>query len=283
MQTMVACKLCGGSKVKAAYREEWRGQEYAGFYCGKCDVYQTLGNVADVSPQYHSLTEDEIRDQYLFQSSFAHKGDAFLQWKDLMVREGGPLKGRLLDIGCGIGGFLNFAAELGIECHGFDAAAPQVAYAQRTHQNVIQAITMDDYLPKLPSDTSFRYFTMWDVLEHIPDPLPMIQSVAAAMDDDSLLFISVPSGGPLAMKLAYYRMTQTPLSLTPWEHVFYYTPKSLRAVIETAGLEVMGLGGVATYRRPMSLQEALRRVVTMGLSKTRYALQIYAVARRRDT
>jgi SAM-dependent methyltransferase len=151
-----AYKLCGTKDVKLTYREEWRGQEYSGFYCQKCDVYQTLGNVADLSPQYHSLTEEDLSQEHIdLLSSLAHRGNAFRQWKDLMVREGGLLRGRLLDIGCGVGGFLNFAAELGIECHGFDASAPQVAYARRAHQNVVQAITMGDYLPTLPAGLSF--------------------------------------------------------------------------------------------------------------------------------
>jgi hypothetical protein len=82
------------------------------------------------------------------------------------------------------------------------------------------------------------------------------------------------------MKQAYYGLTRTPLSLCPWEHVFYYTPKSLRAVLERAGLKVVEIGGVVTYERPMSPQEAIRRAVTKGLNNTRYALQIYAIARR---
>lgn len=276
----VACKLCGSTKVRQAYSEKWRGQEYAGYYCGKCDVYETLGNVADLSPQYHSLTEDEIEDQYLFQSSFAHKGAAYKQWQDLMIQEGGPLQGRLLDIGCGIGGFLDFAVGQGVECHGFDAAAAQVAYARRTHPNVVHAITMDDYLTQLPAALDFRYFTMWDVLEHIPAPLPMLTSVREVMSADALLYISVPSGGTIPLKQVYYKLTGVELSLYPWEHVFYYTPKSLHAVLERAGLRVVSNGGVATYERPMSPREAIRRVVTKGLSRTKLATQLYAVVRR---
>lgn len=279
MLTKPACKLCGDTGVKPAYQEQWRGIDYTGYYCAKCDVYETIGDIADVSPQYHSLTEDEIQDQYVFQSSIAHKGEAFRQWRNLMIENGGPLRGSLLDIGCGIGGFLGYAAQQGVECYGFDAATPQVAYANKTHPNVIQAVTMDEYLAKVKR-RDFRYFTMWDVLEHIPAPVPMLSSVRQAMGADSLLYISVPSGGTINMKKAYYKAAGKELSLCPWEHVFYYTPKSLRDVLERSGLRVIKIGGVAIYKRPISASEIIRRVVTKGLANTRFATQLYAVVAR---
>lgn len=139
---------------------------------------------------------------------------------------------------------------------------------------------MEDYLSATGEGQTFRYFTMWDVLEHIPAPMPLLEAIGDAMQDDSLLYISVPSGATIPMKQAYYRLTGQPLSLSPWEHVMYYTPQSLRATLSRAGLDVIEIGGVATYERPMGLQEAVRRMVTKGLSGTRFAFQIYAVARK---
>jgi hypothetical protein len=86
---------------------------------------------------------------------------------------------------------------------------------------------------------------------------------------------------PVKVRIA--RARHRPVGLIPWEHVFYYTPKSLRRVIETAGFEVLDLGGVQPYvRHPLTVHEGVRRTVHHALRNTAHALQLYVLARPRQ-
>ena len=276
------CKLCGNAHVEFVFSEDIGGQTYASYYCSKCDVYQTLGEVPAVSPDYIGLTEDELVGEHVFLQR-AHKRPAFEKWLDAVKRlDPGFAKGerrKLLDIGCGVGGFLDFAKDHGFDVYGFDASEAQIQLARRNHPNVRHAITIDDYIDQLSERPSFDYVTMWDVFEHIREPQALLTSVRPYVSQDGLFYVSVPSGAPTRAKLAAARWRKSSPGLIPWEHVFYYTKKSLPIVFGQSGYTIVAIDGVAPYMRSMSVHEFVRRMVHTALRATPLALQISAFAR----
>lgn len=77
------------------------------------------------------------------------------------------------------------------------------------------------------------------VLEHVPEPLALLETVVAALDDDSLLYIEVPYEGlvqTIATGNAQWRDKRH------WhEHINFYSEGALRSLIGRAGLEVCQL------------------------------------------
>lgn len=273
------CKLCNAPDLTFSYSEAWRGEEYSGYYCGDCDLYQTLGSVAAISPEYETLTVDDLTDQHIHLQT-AHKKTAFEQWRALMMQHrSGPLTGNLLDIGCGVGGFLDQATAHGLSVFGFDASIAQVEQARLRHPNVANCIDVEDYVAALPDGTKFDFITMWDVLEHIRDPEQLLVGIRRHLAPGGLFFVSVPGGGPTPLKLKFTNLLGRPPGLIPWEHVFYYTPKSLRLLLTKNGFTPVDVGGVVPYVRPFGVHEAVRRVTFGLLRNTKWALQIYGIAR----
>src|SRR3989304_2201137 len=76
---------------------------------------------------------------------------------------------KLLDVGCGTGGFLCFVDEkVNYQFFGFDSSQTQINYAQKRFSMVRCAITIEEYIKKIGlPDLKFDLITMWDVLEHI--------------------------------------------------------------------------------------------------------------------
>jgi SAM-dependent methyltransferase len=282
MASDLRCKLCGDSDVRFEFSEEVDGNRYASYHCAKCDVYQTLGEVPSVSPDYVDLTEHDLVGEHVFLQR-AHKRPAFEEWLVAVKRlDSGFAAGErrtLLDIGCGVGGFLDFAAENGLDVYGFDASEAQIAVAHGTHPNVRHAISADDYAAQLPHRPAFDFVTMWDVFEHIREPQALLGSVRPFMKPAGLFYVSVPSGAPTRLKLKVAKMRGTEPGLIPWEHVFYYTKKSLASVFRQSGYDVAVIDGVAPYVRPLSFHEAVRRIVHRALRATPMAFQISAFAR----
>lgn len=275
------CALCGARRLRAAFAAERAGTAYTSYHCADCQLYQTRGSLPAVSPDYVDLAPADLDAEHVFIQT-AHKRAAFDQWAALVARHGGfraAPDNRLIEIGCGVGGFLDYAAGLGLETWGFDASAAQVAAAAARHERVTVATGVADYLARQgAAGQRFALAAMWDVLEHLRDPFTVLGELRAAMAPGGLLYVAVPSGLTIPAKLRLAALTGRAPDLIPWEHVFYHSPKSLRRLFAAAGWEVRALGGVATYRRAWSAREALRRAAHALLRPTPFAFQLYALA-----
>jgi 2-polyprenyl-3-methyl-5-hydroxy-6-metoxy-1,4-benzoquinol methylase len=282
----LSCHLCGNVRVDALFSEGRQGRVYTSYHCPACDLYQTLGEVEPVSPDYIDLVEEDLDPAHRFLQT-AHKLPAFLQWRALVTNHlKNPLeKSTVLDIGCGIGGFLDFARSLDLTTFGFDASKAHAKEAQSQHSSVRHAISSAGYFQALGFRPQIDLVTLWDVFEHVRDPAKFLADIHDVLrTSNGTLFISVPSGAMNPTKVRIARARKRPVGLIPWEHVFYYTPKSLRRVTEEAGFDVLDLGGVQPYiRQPLTMHEALRRTAHHALRNTSHALQIYVLARPRQT
>ena len=141
--------------------------------------------------------------------------------------------GRLLDVGCASGVFLSLAANAGWEATGVEpseALSEQAAQALAGRGAVYRAILEETSLPHQHYDA----ITLWDVLEHVPDPLDMLRRCAALLRPGGLLFLNVPDLDSLQARLLGRRW---PLLLA--EHLNYFNRPSLRRCAAKAGLELM--------------------------------------------
>ncbi|SRR6266581_1358538 len=277
------CKVCNNADVRFLFTEASFGKAHGCYYCATCDLYQTLGDVAPVSPDYVGLEEKDLVEEHVYLQR-AHKRPAFDQWLKTIQRLTLPFEPgfrSVLDIGCGVGGFLEFVAGKGLRTYGFDASAAQARVAREKFPNVRNSIGIDDYVAQLDHVPAFDYVTMWDVFEHIRDPQSLLKSIWPYMAPTGLLFVSVPSGAPMRFKLIVAKMAQRTPGLIPWEHVFYYTKRSLRKMFESNGFDVLSVDGVVPYVRSLSMHEVARRATHRLLAATPWAFQISAIARPR--
>lgn len=275
-----SCRLCGSELLRPVMCDERRGQEYHIVRCEACDLVQTVEHYADVSPDYVDLDDGAIDHDRLWCQG-EHKQPAFLQWR-AAARKFIGTGARVLDVGCGTGGFLDFALKEGFRVYGFDASRAQAAYARKRFPNVRHAESFNAYLLELGErDLKIDIVTLWDVLEHIRDPLEFLKDAAGVLNPGGYLFVSVPNGRAIAWKSIIYRLRRKPMDLIPWEHVFYYSPSALQRCLQQAPFEVSRIGAVTCYPRPVSAYELCRRAgfkIFQLLPGT--APQIFAWARR---
>ena len=94
------------------------------------------------------------------------------------------LKGRLLDVGCGIGQMIAFRPNsVGVDVNEFN-----VNYCQSRGLEVYQMAF--DILPF--EDASFDSILLDNVLEHIADPLPLLIEMKRVLKKDGHVVIGVP-------------------------------------------------------------------------------------------
>ena len=156
-------------------------------------------------------------------------------YQDALAREwigGLGLAGRrVVEIGCGDGGFLVPFLEAGCACVAFEPgpdADKARARGIETYREYFQASRLVELRP--------HAIICRHVLEHLADPMDFLQDVAvvcAGLDARPLFLAEVPR---IDKALAQHRINDF-----LWEHVSHFTDRSLRTLFERAGFEVQAI------------------------------------------
>ena len=147
----------------------------------------------------------------------------------------------LLDVGSHAVRFLHLAQQAGWDVEGIELNPRTAAYATiRTgaavhHQNahVLAA-----------GGRRYSAVVLTDVLEHIPEPVPLLRTLAALTEPGGVIAVKVPCGpGQLAKERVLAALTSHRISLADClVHVNHFSPRSLALALETAGFRDVSVG-----------------------------------------
>ncbi len=140
--------------------------------------------------------------------------------------------GKILDVGCAAGFFLNVARSLGWEPFGVEISPYIAKFAKEQMQ--LNVFVGELHKAKFP-DELFAASTIWYVLEHTQDPLAILKEMARVTKNGGIVAVSCPNIGG-----TYYRFcTSEWLKEQPSLHHFYdFSSKTLSKMMEKAGLKV---------------------------------------------
>ena len=139
-----------------------------------------------------------------------------------------PKKTSLLDVGCGAGYFLDVLREKGIASKGLEVNPAQVRYNKEKGLNVESTRLEDE------PDNAYDVITMFDVLEHLPDPVYLISVVAKKLKKGGYFLAYTPHIHSVGFEL----MGAAQNTLLPFEHFCFYNQKSIDYLAKNSGLEV---------------------------------------------
>lgn len=142
--------------------------------------------------------------------------------------------GRLLDVGCGKGRFLAAARQAGWSVIGVEFAQHLAAEARDRYGLDVRA---GDFL-ETPLDGPFDVVTMWHVLEHLTRPADAVARSWELLRPGGRLVLSVPNIESLQAVLSGPSWFHLDLS----RHLFHFTPRSLRRLVERHGFRVEWIG-----------------------------------------
>jgi SAM-dependent methyltransferase len=145
-----------------------------------------------------------------------------------------PHPGKILDIGCATGLFLKTISDFGWQATGIEPSDYASEYARKTFNLDVKTGVLEDFC--IPTD-EFDVVTMWDVLEHVPDPRMTLTEVARVLKPGGLLALSLPN--PTCPEAQIFGD-----SWIGWDrprHLYLFTPKVLQRYLSDAGFGTMSL------------------------------------------
>ncbi|MGH6829016.1 MAG: class I SAM-dependent methyltransferase [Rhizomicrobium sp.] len=143
---------------------------------------------------------------------------------------------RLLDIGSGPGFFLRAGRERGWDVLGFEASPVAAAYARKQDLPVIDGFFSAGEAKGLGV---FDAVSMALVLEHVRDPIGLVEEALDLLAPGGLLFVVSPNDFNPLQEVLWKHMGFEPWWVVPQHHINYFDSGSVRAFFLARGLEVL--------------------------------------------
>ncbi|MGH2400861.1 MAG: class I SAM-dependent methyltransferase, partial [bacterium] len=223
-----ACIVCGGTTSAPVFREF----EIDVVRCRTCGhVFSSAAAEQDYD-RYFGTARIEPDNQFWWDEAHRRMYDAFCR-RFLAGRSG-----RLLDVGCGLGFFVRRASrEHDWDVFGSEMSAPAVEFARDVLglRTVVRGRVQDAGF----EPSSFNVITLWDVIEHIPNPDVMLSHLRSLLTSDGMLFLHTPNVAVQLPKARFKRflrgMRRGIHYLEAGDHAHLYSKKSIGAVLRRHG------------------------------------------------
>jgi 2-polyprenyl-3-methyl-5-hydroxy-6-metoxy-1,4-benzoquinol methylase len=136
----------------------------------------------------------------------------------------------VLDVGCSTGMFLRVLKDQGHNnLVGVDVSSEQIEHCREVNQ-----IPAFQFLTDIPADQKFDLVSLYAVLEHVPNPLDLLEQSVKHLSKDGKLIVDVPN-----FRSLYRFFTRNHwLWLIPPIHLQYFSPRSMKMLAKKAGLEI---------------------------------------------
>jgi 2-polyprenyl-3-methyl-5-hydroxy-6-metoxy-1,4-benzoquinol methylase len=167
-------------------------------------------------------------------------------------------QGRLLDFGCGGGGYMKRMADHGWQVTGLDAAVGAVRAVQEDLG--LRALVGTLPHPDLPP-CSFDVVTMWHSLEHVHRPLAILREAFTLLVPGGKLVVACPN----IDSWAFRAFGPSWFGLDVPRHLVHFTPATLRGMLTAGGFRVEQL---RLIRHSDWLRSSARLAVRQGTARS---------------
>ena len=225
-----ACQICG---VTGLQRIVYVVNEYPIRRCGSCGVGRV--DIDNFDPHRYY-------DNGYFNGKYENSYTNYIGSKEILsrefattlqfVRKAGPAEGKLLEIGCAYGLFLQ-QAKSHYDVHGIEIVQEAVAYCHSLGlANVKCGLPKKDEFEKIGI---LDVAVMLDVIEHIDNVAETIEGIATNLRPGGSFIVTTGDWNSIVARLTgpRWRLMAPPL------HLWYFTPGSLKKLGQRFGLQVV--------------------------------------------
>lgn len=230
------CPICAAGNIRQ-YHADFRGNRI--FICPECTVQfmnpvYSDGYLSDYYAGYYGggLSDKEVAEGQRRNNKMKFRFiDKFTQ----------P-PGKVLDFGCGNGNFTNFSKEKGWDVLGYDVDCE----AMKKVESGIGVPIKCGHFPDVDwKDKRFDLIHAHHVVEHLKHPVRDLKILHKLLADDGYLYIGVPNIHAWSARVKLFlekiglKRSRIGKYYDSDHHVFYYTPQSMKVLLDICGFEVI--------------------------------------------
>jgi len=213
----IVCRICGSSEVTPHLTIESEVLDR----CAECGFVQVR----------HRPSEDSFEEIYS-DSYFAHskyRDPRALQLENsrrlALLRQVLTEGAEVLDAGCSTGDFV-WSAKSCYRIHGIDYSRYAIERARSANPDVAERLVAGRLEDSPFAGHRFDGICLWDVIEHLWDPVSVVMDLLSRLKPGGYLFISTPAiDAPMARLAGRYWAF-----MTPPEHLGFFTRRSFEAL-----------------------------------------------------
>jgi len=226
-----SCNLCKSTNAKQFLEYK----DYKLFECLDCSCIYANINIADNYEEiiydndfYKENNKREILDTYDYRKNlFAKERLEYITDKcSFNIKTE-----NLLDLGCGYGYFLKYLSEHEVRAVGLELTDFFVEVCKEKGLNVKKTFLEDEL------DDSYNIITMFDVLEHLSDPLSFFKTAHKKLKSGGHILAYTPN----IHSFAFYFQKGKQNLLLPYEHLSFYDENSLNYLAKNSGFEIVSI------------------------------------------
>lgn len=231
----VGCGLCGSGEHDVKFTDG----PFSVVMCKSCGLTYVTPRLTDAS-----LIDQVYNEEYW--SSNAAKDRGYTDYRSdaprylktyrrrrRLLRRHFDTPGRVLDVGCAAGYFLEVMQGEGWDVLGLEpssAILPQ-AIERLGEGNAIGGVLGEAEL----GEGSFDLVTLWDVIEHIPDPARALHEIRRLLAPGGKLLIETQNVSSLAAKVLGRKWQHYKHA----EHIYHFNRRTLGRLLAEAGFETL--------------------------------------------
>ncbi len=160
-------------------------------------------------------------------------------------------KGKVLDIGCGNGGFLKSLSKHKELC--LYGSELQGKSAQRAAQHKNIKLNIGPFSRQAYHNLSFDMITLFHVFEHLSNPSHTLEDIDYLLKEGGYLVMSFPNIDSYQSRL-FKGMW---LHLDPPRHVFFFTPKDFKTLMRSKGYTIVKESYHSLEQNPFGITQSL--------------------------
>lgn len=216
------CNLCGSKNLIKLEGKVRDNDELEILKCKDCGLV-FLSSFEHIKPNFyedagmHKNSEDIDIEKWIAETKEDDER-RFDQYKDLITDK------IILDFGCGCGGFLKLAKNLTKHAYGIELEKRLKPYFEKENLNVFNDVS------KISKKVDYLF--MFHVLEHIENPIPLLETFKSILKPDGKLVIEVPNSDDALLTLYKNKAFS---EFTYWSpHLYLYNEKTLEMLMYQA-------------------------------------------------
>jgi 2-polyprenyl-3-methyl-5-hydroxy-6-metoxy-1,4-benzoquinol methylase len=250
------CPLCNSNK----YTVEFCKYGIPLVRCQNCELRfhtKVPADPRDVykDPAYLSYTKEDTDEHYNYRKERFGK-----ERVRLLERYCGSLSGKkVLDVGCGNGYFLSVLKETGARCAGSE-------FSEKLRKYTVEKTGVPVYgesLEEFP-DKDFDIITIFDVIEHIENPVPFISAALNLLKPGGHILIYTPNFDSFSIRV----MKEYSSIVDPKEHLVLFSYKPIKYLGDALCLKI-----VHTETRGLDIYSILSYQSFLGERRNKFLVE----------